>query len=83
MVRLIVVAVALVAAMGGFIYGFDSGIVATTLGHDSFKRYFYGLKMSNSALSGTLATPSPVDMMLTTYQGRLSLCTTLARLAVV
>lgn len=58
MVRFVVIAVALVAAMGGFIYGFDSGIIATTLGHDTFKLYFYGPSMSNSALSG---------MALTTY----------------
>ncbi|KPM35791.1 hypothetical protein AK830_g10780 [Neonectria ditissima] len=56
MVRFIVIAVALVAAMGGFIYGFDSGIIATTLGHDSFKLYFYGPSMTNSALSGAIVS---------------------------
>ncbi|KAF7557625.1 hypothetical protein G7Z17_g588 [Cylindrodendrum hubeiense] len=56
MARFIVIAVALVAAMGGFIYGFDSGIVATTLGHDSFKLYFYGSAMSNTALSGAIVS---------------------------
>lgn len=29
--------IASIAALGGFIYGVDSGIIATTLGHDTFK----------------------------------------------
>lgn len=52
MVRLIVIGIALVVAMGGFVYGFDSGIIATTLGQSSFKSYFYGPTLVNTSLSG-------------------------------
>ncbi|KAI9154880.1 High-affinity glucose transporter [Paramyrothecium foliicola] len=56
MVRLIVIGIALVVAMGGFVYGFDSGIIATTLGHDSFKAYFYGPSLVNTSLSGAIVS---------------------------
>ncbi|EXJ85326.1 hypothetical protein A1O1_05690 [Capronia coronata CBS 617.96] len=52
MANYLIFLVAVVAALGGMIYGFDSGIVATTLGHDTFKVYMYGPSMSNPALSG-------------------------------
>ncbi|KAF4983464.1 hypothetical protein FZEAL_1193 [Fusarium zealandicum] len=53
--RLILV-VAFVAAQGGFIYGFDSGIVATTLGHDTFKLKMYGPSMVNTAYTGAIVS---------------------------
>lgn len=52
--RLLVVA--LVAARGGFVYGFDTGIIATTLGHDSFKLYFYGPSMLNPSYAGAIVS---------------------------
>ena len=48
--------VALVAALGGFVYGFDTGIIATTLGHDSFKLYFYGPSMMNPSYTGAIVS---------------------------
>lgn len=45
--------VAIVAALGGFVFGFDTGIIATTLGHDTFKRYFYGPAMFNPSYTGS------------------------------
>ncbi|CAI6034548.1 unnamed protein product [Clonostachys chloroleuca] len=56
MVRLIVIGIALVVAMGGFVYGFDSGIIATTLGQSSFKSYFYGPTLVNTSLSGAIVS---------------------------
>ncbi|VUC31216.1 unnamed protein product [Clonostachys rosea] len=56
MVRLIVIGIALVVAMGGFVYGFDSGIIATTLGQSSFKSYFYGPTLANTSLSGAIVS---------------------------
>ncbi|EXJ82343.1 hypothetical protein A1O3_06156 [Capronia epimyces CBS 606.96] len=32
----------IVAALGSFVYGMDTGIVATTIAHDSFKVYMFG-----------------------------------------
>lgn len=54
MPRLIVIGIALVVAMGGFVYGFDSGIIATTFGHDTFRLYFYGPSRVNTSLSGKI-----------------------------
>jgi hypothetical protein len=44
--------VALVAALGGFVFGFDTGIIATTLGQGSFRIYFYGPKGFNPTYTG-------------------------------
>ncbi|KAG7052977.1 putative transporter (major facilitator superfamily) [Colletotrichum scovillei] len=52
----LIVAVALVAAQGGFIYGFDSGIIATTFGHDSFKLKMYGPSMVNTSYQGAIVS---------------------------
>ncbi|TVY67227.1 High-affinity glucose transporter [Fusarium oxysporum f. sp. cubense] len=49
-------AVALVAAQGGFIYGLDSGIIATTFGHDSFKLAMYGPSMVNTTYQGAIVS---------------------------
>ncbi|KEY73519.1 hypothetical protein S7711_03684 [Stachybotrys chartarum IBT 7711] len=56
MPRLIVIGIALVVAMGGFVYGFDSGIIATTFGHDTFRLYFYGPSRVNTSLSGAIVS---------------------------
>ncbi|KAK1676213.1 general substrate transporter [Colletotrichum godetiae] len=52
----LIFAVALVAAQGGFIYGFDSGIIATTFGHDSFKLKMYGPSMVNTSYQGAIVS---------------------------
>ncbi|KAH6616429.1 general substrate transporter [Boeremia exigua] len=52
----LILTVAFVAAQGGFIYGFDSGIIATTFGHDSFKRIMYGPAMRNTTYSGAIVS---------------------------
>jgi sugar porter (SP) family MFS transporter len=52
----LIITVAFVAAQGGFIYGFDSGIIATTFGHDTFKRTMYGPSMVNTSYSGAIVS---------------------------
>ncbi|KXH28304.1 hypothetical protein CSAL01_00838 [Colletotrichum salicis] len=52
----VIVAVALVATQGGFIYGFDYGIIATTFGHDSFKLKMYGPSMVNTSYQGAIVS---------------------------
>lgn len=52
--RALVQGIASVAALGGFVAGIDSGIIATTLGQDSFKLYMYGPSRADSVLSGTI-----------------------------
>lgn len=37
-------------------YGVDTGIVATTIAHDSFKLYMYGASRSNAALTGAIVS---------------------------
>ncbi|KAK8029612.1 hypothetical protein PG993_010903 [Apiospora rasikravindrae] len=54
--RFFIMGIATVAALGGFIYGVDSGIIATTLGHDTFKLYMYGPPKINTALSGAVVS---------------------------
>ncbi|KAK8054509.1 hypothetical protein PG994_009576 [Apiospora phragmitis] len=54
--RFFIVGIAAVAALGGFIYGVDSGIIATTLGHDTFKLYMYGPSKADAALSGAVVS---------------------------
>lgn len=48
--------VSFVAALGGLIYGFDSGIIGTTLGHDTFKVYFFGPGRRNTSISGAIVS---------------------------
>ncbi|KAK8124049.1 hypothetical protein PG999_003967 [Apiospora kogelbergensis] len=54
--RFFILGIATVAALGGFIYGVDSGIIATTLGHDTFKLYMYGPSKTNASLSGAVVS---------------------------
>lgn len=56
MTNWLIIGVALVAAQGGFIYGLDSGIIATTFGHDSFKLAIYGPSMVNTAYQGAIVS---------------------------
>ncbi|TKX19973.1 high-affinity glucose transporter-4 [Elsinoe australis] len=48
--------IASIAALGGFIYGVDSGIIATTLGHDTFKVYMFGPARANASLTGAIVS---------------------------
>jgi MFS family permease len=56
MANLLTIISAVVAALGGLIYGVDSGIIATTIGHDTFKLYMFGPSMTNTALTGALVS---------------------------
>lgn len=56
MANLLTIVSAVVAALGGLIYGVDSGIIATTIGHDTFKLYMFGPSMTNTALIGALVS---------------------------
>ncbi|KAF4463699.1 sugar transporter, partial [Fusarium albosuccineum] len=54
--RLIIYVVVLVTAMGGLVFGFDSGIIATTFGHESFRIAMYGPSQANPALTGAIVS---------------------------
>ncbi|KAJ5757231.1 hexose carrier protein [Penicillium nucicola] len=56
MVPLTLVLVTLVVALGGFVYGVDSGIIATTLAHDTFKYSMLGPTGTNAALTGAIVS---------------------------
>ncbi|KAI4863399.1 general substrate transporter [Hypoxylon rubiginosum] len=56
MPRLLIIGIALVAALGGLIYGVDSGIIGTTLGQDTFKLYMFGPTKANPALLGAIVS---------------------------
>jgi hypothetical protein len=47
-----IIVVALVVAVGGFVFGVDSGIIGTTLGHDTFKLYMLGPTKKNAPIVG-------------------------------
>ncbi|KAN0116882.1 putative hexose carrier protein [Hyaloscypha variabilis] len=49
-----VLLIALVVALGGFVFGVDSGIIATTLGHKTFAVYMYGPIAKNATLTGAI-----------------------------
>ncbi|KAH8747898.1 general substrate transporter [Hyaloscypha finlandica] len=51
-----VLLIALVVASGGFVFGFDSGIIATTLGHKTFAVYMYGPSAKNASLTGAIVS---------------------------
>ncbi|PLB50585.1 putative hexose carrier protein [Aspergillus steynii IBT 23096] len=67
MVSRYVVLIALVVALGGFVYGVDSGIIATTLGHDSFKYYMFGPSGKNAALTGAIVSLYNVGQAVGTF----------------
>ncbi|KAF5247578.1 hypothetical protein FANTH_6329 [Fusarium anthophilum] len=46
----------LVIAIGGLVYGVDTGIVATTIAHDSFKTYMYGSLDAKPQLTGAIVS---------------------------
>ncbi|RKL51063.1 hypothetical protein BFJ72_g516 [Fusarium proliferatum] len=42
--------------MGGFTFGFDSGIIATTFGHQTFRIYMYGPSQASKSLAGAIVS---------------------------
>ncbi|KAF4444268.1 putative transporter (major facilitator superfamily) [Fusarium austroafricanum] len=42
--------------MGGFTFGFDSGIIATTFGHQTFRVYMYGPSQASTSLAGAIVS---------------------------
>ncbi|KAJ4168766.1 hypothetical protein NW754_010694 [Fusarium falciforme] len=54
--RLIIHIIALVTALGGLVFGFDSGIIATTFGHESFRLTMYGPSQANPSLTGAIVS---------------------------
>ncbi|KAE9376420.1 putative hexose carrier protein [Stipitochalara longipes BDJ] len=51
-----VLLIPLVVALGGFVFGVDSGIIATTLGHKTFAVYMYGPVAKNASLTGAIVS---------------------------
>ncbi|KAI1420475.1 general substrate transporter [Xylaria sp. FL1777] len=50
------VLVALAISLSGFLYGIDTGIIASTIAHDSFKRYMYGPSMDNPSIQAGIVS---------------------------
>ncbi|KAI0023667.1 general substrate transporter [Xylariomycetidae sp. FL0641] len=42
--------IGLAISLAGFLYGIDTGIIASTIDHKSFQRYMYGPTLSNASL---------------------------------
>ncbi|EJT75713.1 hypothetical protein GGTG_05645 [Gaeumannomyces tritici R3-111a-1] len=53
-VRSITIATAI--SMAGFLYGLDTGIIASTIAHSTFKRAMYGAAMKNAAIQGGIVS---------------------------
>ncbi|KAL4916144.1 putative hexose carrier protein [Aspergillus aurantiobrunneus] len=64
---LYVVVIACVVAIGGFAYGVDSGIIATTLGHDTFKYAMLGPTGTNAPLTGAIVSLYNVGRAIGTF----------------
>ncbi|OOQ91574.1 putative sugar transporter [Penicillium brasilianum] len=67
MISFYLVFISLVVALGGFVYGVDSGIIATTLGHDSFKFYMLGPTGMNAPLTGAIVSLYNVGQAIGTF----------------
>ncbi|KAF5565876.1 sugar transporter [Fusarium napiforme] len=50
------ISIALVVTMGGFTFGFDSGIIATTFGHQAFRIYMYGPSQASTSLDDAIVS---------------------------
>ncbi|KAI0434369.1 general substrate transporter [Xylaria sp. FL1042] len=50
------VLVGLAISLAGFLYGIDTGIIASTIAHDSFKHYMYGPSMDNASIEGGIVS---------------------------
>ncbi|KAH7336169.1 putative hexose carrier protein [Rhexocercosporidium sp. MPI-PUGE-AT-0058] len=62
-----VLLIALVVATGGFVFGVDSGIIATTLGHKTFAVYMYGPSAKNASLTGAIVSLYNAGQALGTF----------------
>ncbi|KFY95126.1 hypothetical protein V500_02910 [Pseudogymnoascus sp. VKM F-4518 (FW-2643)] len=62
-----IIIVALVVAIGGFVFGVDSGIMGTTLGHDTFKLYMLGPTLKNPSLIGAIVSLYNTGQALGTF----------------
>ncbi|KAL2795306.1 general substrate transporter [Aspergillus keveii] len=67
MVSFYVLLIASVVALGGFSYGVDSGIIATTLGHDTFKYAMLGPTGVNAPLTGAIVSLYNVGQAVGTF----------------
>ncbi|KAL3464517.1 general substrate transporter [Aspergillus heterothallicus] len=67
MVSFYVVLIASVVALGGFSYGVDSGIIATTLSHDTFKYTMLGPTGVNAPLTGAIVSLYNVGQAIGTF----------------
>ncbi|KAE8325834.1 general substrate transporter [Aspergillus sergii] len=67
MLSLNLVLITLVVALGGFVYGVDSGIIATTLGHETFKYAMFGPTGENAGLKGAIVSLYNVGQALGTF----------------
>ncbi|KAI0970198.1 general substrate transporter [Xylaria arbuscula] len=50
------VLVGLTISLAGFLYGIDTGVIASTIAHDSFKRYMYGPSMDNASIQAGIVS---------------------------
>ncbi|KAF5618073.1 high-affinity glucose transporter [Fusarium tjaetaba] len=50
------ISIALVVTIGGFTFGFDSGIIATTFGYQTFRLYMYGPFQASTSLAGAIVS---------------------------
>ncbi|KAJ5386195.1 hexose carrier protein [Penicillium cosmopolitanum] len=69
MANFFVILISLVVALGGFVYGVDSGsgIIATTLGHDTFKYAMLGPTGANASLTGAIVSLYNVGQAVGTF----------------
>ncbi|CAG8049186.1 unnamed protein product [Penicillium olsonii] len=67
MINPTILGVALVVALGGFVYGVDAGIIATTLGHDTFKYAMLGPTNVNAGLTGAIVSLYNVGQAIGTF----------------
>ncbi|KAH7123222.1 hypothetical protein B0J13DRAFT_599022 [Dactylonectria estremocensis] len=50
------VLIGLAISLAGFVYGIDTGIIASTIAQDTFKSYMYGVSMENVAVKGGIVS---------------------------
>ncbi|KAH9905028.1 general substrate transporter [Xylariomycetidae sp. FL2044] len=48
--------VGLAISLAGFLYGIDTGIIASTIAQDTFKSYMYGASLDNASIRGGIVT---------------------------
>ncbi|TLD30835.1 hypothetical protein PspLS_01793 [Pyricularia sp. CBS 133598] len=50
------ITIAMAISMAGFLYGLDTGIIASTIAHSTFKKAMYGAAMKNAAVQGGIVS---------------------------